>query len=284
MATFINDIQRQFSPTLAQLPTPPDFAGTLQTFPLSGIPGLGSSQSANNSPGAFKVRLVSVLDMLNGAPGDIKRVIFEVTPTISESQGVEYASVQPIHMPGGIQVYKYTNPRQFEITAHFIARNTKDALDNMKYIQTLRSWSRPFFGKSTTNYAQLPTINGMPSPTDTSAMGIEQIKGGDSTPGVNLLGAPPEVLYFYGYSTVQNDAREGMPGINLNRIPVVMTSLSITFPEDVDYLPVEISPTSHTEPFPVKLDVNITLVETHSPIEYETFNLDSFKAGKLKSF
>lgn len=275
------------SPTLAQLQAPLDLSNSLRSFALPQIPGIGGTPITDSSPGAFKVRLISVLDMLNSAPGDVKRVIFEVTPTISETQGVEYSAVQPIHMPGGIQVYKYTNPRQFELTAHFVSRNTQDALTNIKYIQTLRSWTKPFFGQSSTNVAPLPSTQAVPSPMDTSAVGIKQIQGAAGTPdtvGVNLLGAPPEVLYLYGYSTVQNDAREGISGINLNRIPVVLTSLSITFPEDVDYLPIEIQPTAHTEPFPVKLDVSLTLVETHSPVEYEKFDLASYKAGTLKSF
>lgn len=286
----LNQSIQGINPQKSTIPLAPGMNPTLLqgTIPGSIEELLGGAKplapSTTSSPGEFKVRLVSVLDMLNNAPGDIKRVIFEVTPTLSETQGVEYASVQPIHMPGGIQVYKFTNPRQFEVSAHFISRSVADALLNMRYVQTLRSWTRPFFGQSETNITPKPGLQQAPSNKDSSAAGIEQIQGASNKDGVNLLGAPPEVLYLYGYSTVQNDARQGMSGINLNRIPVVITNLSINFAEDVDYLPVNIFPDAHTEPFPVKLDVSITLVETHSPTEYERFSLDAFKSGTLRSF
>lgn len=281
LSNSINDIN-------GGIPSAPGINSGLLSNTISNSIGQFSSglpfSTSKNSPGDFKVRLVSVLDLTTGTPSSAKRVVFEVTPTLSESQSVEYASVQPIHMPGGIQVYKFTNPRQFEISAHFISRNTSEALTNIKYLQTLRSWSRPFFGLSSTRLAPKPGLQQAPSFGDRSATGIAQIQGASLQDGVNLLGAPPEVLYLYGYSTVQNDARQGMAGINLNRIPVVLTSLNISYAEDIDYIPVSTRPNAHTEPFPVKIDVSITLVETHSPAEYEKFSLDAFKSGTLKSF
>jgi len=243
----------------------------------------------------FKVRLVSILNMVQGAPGNIKQVIFEVTPTLSETRSVEYSAVQPIHMPGGIQVYKFTGSRTFELTVHFISRNTADALQNMQYLQTLRSWTMPFFGQSSTDFggtgkiSALPTTWHAPMLTQDQQLkaGIQQVQTGDTTGGINLLGAPPEVLYLYGYSSSSNDNRDNINnnnGVNINRIPVVLTSLNISYSEEVDYIPVQISPTSNTEPFPVKMDVSITLIETHSPTEYEQFSLKAYKSGTLKNF
>jgi hypothetical protein len=191
-------------------------------------------------------------------------------------------------MPGGIQVYKSTGSRTFEIGAHFISRNTADALQNIKNLQTLRSWTLPFFGASTTSFSGTNNISANPSPYYdmdtplTAPVGQSQIT--DSTSGVNLLGAPPEVLYLYGYSSIASKDRKNVNGINLNRIPVVVTSLGISYTDDVDYIPVTMSPTQQTEPFPVKMDVTISLAETHSPVDYEQFNLLSYKLGTLKNF
>jgi hypothetical protein len=243
----------------------------------------------------FKVRLVSILEMVQGAPGDFKQVIFEVTPTLTESRSVDYSAVQPIHMPGGIQVYKFSGSRSFELNAHLISRNTADALQNMLYLQTLRSWTMPFFGNATSvggssspQQAALPKDWSTPLMTPDQQMksGIDQVKSGSAGGAgtISLLGAPPEVLYLYGYSSSSNDNRQSMKGVNINRIPVVLTNINISYPEDVDYLPVEISPTANTEPFPVKMEVTLSLVETHSPTEYEQFSLENFKSGKLVNF
>jgi hypothetical protein len=89
---------------------------------------------------------------------------------------------------------------------------------------------------------------------------------------------------LYAYSSQANDKRPDQPGININRIPVVLTNLSIQYPEDVDYIPVILKADANTEPFPVKIDVSISLAEAHSPTEYEQFSLESFKKGTLKHF
>jgi hypothetical protein len=266
--------------------TPPFIPSNSGANTLKGLSGLGLPNSATDqSKSGFKVRLISILAMSKNSPSDIPQVIFEVTPTISESGSVEYTSVQPIHMPGGISVYKFTSSRSFEISAHFVSRNTADALQNMQYLQILRSWRNPFFGNSTT---QFKASNSAPPSTTDSQMknATNRIQNGNASNnrGVNLLGAPPEILYLYGYSSSTNDSRQSAPGVNLNRIPVVLTNLSIQYPEDVDYIPVQISPTANTEPWPVKMDVTISLLETHSPTEYEQFSLEAFKAGKLKHF
>lgn len=283
-------------PKFPSFPVGPQPSGAT-TYPYPNVlSGLPNSTPQTQTNVEFKVRLVSVLDMVQGAPGEIKQVIFKVTPVLTESRTVEYTAIQPIHMPGGIQVYKNTGSRTFDLAAHFISRNAADALENIRYLQVLRSWTMPFFGKSATDFAasnnkkisKVPVLNfvGPPTSDEQNALAMSKIQGSkpDKTSGVNLLGAPPEVLYLYGYSTKANDARNGVNGINLNRIPVVITSLSMSYPEDVDYIPVQISPTASTEPFPIKMDVSITLVETHSPTEYEEFSLESYKKGILKNF
>lgn len=254
----------------------------------------------------FKVRLISVASVMSAAPGSIpEQVIFEVTPAISVSGSVEYAAITPIHIPGSIQIYKHTNSRQFNITAHFISRNVQEATQNRIYLKTLEGWKMPYFGATTTvSSDQTQARNQRQANAQTNQPGA-QFHAGDaplspeqratiaqnriSSEGVDLLGAPPDVLYFYGYSSSANDNRSSAYSTNLNRIPVVVSNVEYSWPEDVDYLPTfanlsQSSITPQSEPFPMKMDVSITLLETHSPREFEKFDLAKYKNGTLINF
>ena len=276
--------------------------------------------------GLYNVRLVSANSLVsaNNAAG-IESVVFDVTPTFSESLTADYDTITPIHMPGGIQVYKRTNSRKFSIGAHFVSRTSDKATLNMMALQLLRSWAMPYFGNNSSTrykttsetYAPITTTNstGVASADmKTAAMTAEQVAAHNSRQNkgnVEMLGAPPALLYLYAYSLYQSDKgndllkgdiynsgskRDVSFGVNLSRIPVVLTSLDITYPEDVDYIPTysnrkNASPEfgnryydNFSEPFPVKMDVSISLTETHSPREYERFSLQDFKSGRLTSF
>lgn len=232
-----------------------------------------------------------------GDPDSVRQsqVAFDVTPTFTETRSAEYTPVIPIHMPGSIQVYKHTNSRNFEMTAHFVSRNASDAWVNMMNLQRLRGWLMPYFGSTdtlTTDQRAYRSTKGNAvgnqnttdlTPAERDAKVRERIQ----SEGVQLRGAPPDILYLYAYSTSANDSREAGGFVNVNRVPVVMTNLSITYPEDVDYIPVydpDVGPTDFTEPFPRKLDVTISMVETHSPREYEQFDLSAYKLGNLVNF
>lgn len=253
----------------------------------------------------YKVRLIPIAALTNGENPDAIRksqVVFDVTPAFSESRSAEYEALTPVHMPGAVQMYKRTNSRSFEITAHLISRNVQDALKNMAYLQLLRAWMMPYFGASDTltdknrqarnensaRRANQPGSGSTPlSDTERNAAARDRI----SSEGVQLKGAPPDVLYLYAYSNNQIDTRSGstvFTPVNINRVPVVMTNLGITYPEDVDYIPVydvsEAPDSTFTQPFPRKMDVSISLVETHSPREYERFDLAAYKLGNLTNF
>lgn len=246
----------------------------------------------------YKVRLIPIASLLYGGdPASIResQVAFDVTPTFSETRTADYAAVTPVHMPGAMQVYKHTNSRQFEITAHLISRNVADAIANMKRLQTLRGWLMPYFGGTDTltkgnteaRKSKSYGIGGDQQSPLTSEERDAKVRERVQSEGVQLRGAPPDILYLYAYSTGANDLRGGGPVVNINRVPVVVTSLGIVYPEDVDYIPVhdpQTMPTTKTEPFPKKLDVSLSLVETHSPREYERFDLLAYKLGNLVNF
>ena len=255
------------------------------------------------------MRLISVASNSNSGSFAPDQVIFEVTPSFTESRVVEYSPITPVHMPGSIQVYKYKNSRTFTIGAHFISRTVAESTLNMQYVQTLRGWTMPYFGSTTTldssnQSARQASTSIQQSTTQTlDPSGSQQLspeqraqnaQGRVASLGVELLGAPPDVLYLYAYSTSKNDGSPNFNGdrpvgygVNLNRIPVVITNLDITYPDDVDYLPTfnaSLGIDDTTDPFPIKMDVNISLVETHSPREYEKFDLNKYKLGLLANF
>jgi hypothetical protein len=202
-------------------------------------------------------------------------------------------------MPGSIQVYKNTASRTFNIGAVLVSRSPNEAYENMSILQTLRTWTLPFFGtRSTTlgkNEVEARTrldqlnarerVEGRLSPSES----VERTQA-RLNQGVQLLGAPPMVLYLYAYSSSINNERGSDPivRVNINRIPVVITNLAITYPNDVDYFPASKSGTdginTASESFPTKMEVGVDCVETHSPREYERFSLQDFHNGKLASF
>lgn len=89
------------------------------------------------------------------------------------------------------------------------------------------------------------------------------------------LGAPPPVLEFKGW-------RKQMVG----PVPVVITSLNWTFPQDVDYIPANeqgATEGANQIPFPTVLKVSLSLVETFSTAQMNGFDLDQFKLGNFSN-
>lgn len=241
----------------------------------------------------YKVRLVPVTSLKYGNTGSISdsQVTFEVTPQFTEDRAADYNAVTPVHMPGSIQMYRSTSSRTFNLTATLISRNGEDALKNRQRLQMLRGWLMPYFGSTDTLTEQNRTIrkqNAGFSITDQTLppeQQAEQARSRIQAEGVQLRGAPPDVLYLYAYST-GSDQMSGTrmyPTYNINRVPVVLSSLNITYPDDVDYIPVD-NGEWIIEPFPVKMSVNLQLLETHSPREFERFDLAAYKAGTLANF
>ena len=217
---------------------------------LSGVYKIGSypvSTKAGDTKNTLKVQL-------KGARSQI-RVIFNVTPDISESRTVEYKQLTPIHMPGSIQLYHGSSSRTFNLSAiKIMSRTSKEAGYNLELLNVLRAWGMPSFGKS-------PTNKSVPE------RGFEPI-----------LGSPPEVLLLTAYSDANNKG-------NLFEIPVVLTSLTIPYPSDVDYIPAMRSDGKTLgPPMPTLMTIDMTLVETHSPSELSSFSLEHYRSGDLSNF
>lgn len=197
-----------------------------------------------------------------------RRVVFDVTPDLTESASVEYKTIQPVHMPGTIYVYGSSSSRTFDISnIRLVSRTKEEATKNLNYLQLLRSWRNPVFGQSS---VQTSVDVDNRSFTEYCATATSFAEQADT----DILGAPPEVLYLTAYSKESSLELQ-----HLNRIPVVIQNLTIPYPSDQDYIP-----TTTGVPMPMVMNINVTLLESHSPLEFEQFSLADYRNGKLNNF
>lgn len=212
------------------------------------------------------------------------RVVFDVTPDLSESRVVNYAAQEPVHLPGTIQVFKNSASRTFQISgAKLLSRTAKEAERTISRLHRLRSWGTPRFGQASTTLnrdertAQIHRDQDPERYTwmrDNNVQQPPQTAARDWFTGSEQLGAPPEVLYLTAYS------RDGLAvPQHIHRIPTVLTNLTIPYPSDVDYIN-----TTAGVPVPAVMSIDISLTETHSPSQYEQFSLYNFKQGNLAGF
>lgn len=226
----------------------------------------------------FKVSLTPIYSSAR------RRVTFDVTPDIIENRNVNYKTMDPIHMPGSIHVYASTSSRTFNLSnVKLISRTTEEATKNILRLHQLRGWAMPYFGASSTlsntqkqnrrsNFRS--NLNENPN---SSGSAFQDDPDHHQIYGVERLGAPPEVLFINAYSDVRT--RQRRSPMNIHRVPCVMQQLSIPYPSDVDYIPTE-----DGIPFPTVMTIDITLVETHAPLDYNKFKLQDYRRGKLPDF
>lgn len=220
---------------------------------------------------------------------------FPATPDLIETRNVNYKTIEPIHAPGQILAYAATASRSFNISSiKLISRTPREAQLNLRKLWLLRSWTMPRFGRSTLTETQrenrefIEQFGRTPEEREQIRQDLEaQGRVGDPNAdalGVELRGQPPAVLLLSAYS--RRSSAGSLPnGRNsqaehINRVPVVIQNLSIPFPSDVDYIPTEDS----NVPMPTIMTLDMTLMETHSPSEYESFSLSAFKNGNLAGF
>lgn len=222
------------------------------------------------------------------------RVTFAASPTVSENRNVNYGSLDPLHAPGQIQVYKNTSSRTFQISdIRLISRTIAEADANLKKLWMLRGWCLPRFGLNSTTleteeYNARVGYNAQKGAGIKNPVQKDPNTGEDLSLGTELLGAPPPILYLSAYSkevtSATKETRLGVSNVwtvsqHINRIPVVIQQLTIPYPNDVDYIT-----TSTGVPMPIIMNIDLGLVETHSPNSYEGFNLNAFKQGILQGF
>lgn len=221
------------------------------------------------------------------------RVVFNVSPDLSESRTVNYKTVDPVHAPGQIYAYVNSTSRVYQLSGvKLISRTQKEAEENLIHLWRLRAWTLPAFGKdalSTDQRNNRNTINKQRREINEGFTGdvagnllagrrslIQGRRSSEDVFGVDLRGSPPQVLELSAYA---HDGHIGNEMGHINRVPVVITTLNIPYPSDVDYFP-----TTAGVPMPSIMSIDISLAETHSPREYEKFSLTDFKRGTLRGF
>lgn len=175
-------------------------------------------------------------------------VEFDVMPDLSEVRTVEYEALSAPQMPTEFQKYKGTKATQWNLSGNMVCRTREEAFRNLQYINTLRGWTEGFFGNK-----QLTQFR---SAGDTSSRG--------------KLGAPPPVLSFAGY--------RGLIG----EVPVVLTSTNWTWPHDCDWIPTgQLDDDGQEVPFPTVMQISMSLVESFSPEQVNSFDLVAFRNGDM---
>ena len=312
--------------------------------------------SMNNS-NTFKVRLDSYSLGTSNTP--TSSVTFDVMPTLSESITVDYVTVDPIHAPGSFYIYKGTKSSTYDLgDIKLVSRTPEEASKNQAIRNTLKGWTKPFFGTGTAGsgfYSQTQEreeyqivnngSNGGPTNSNSGTSALTQadiaallsdpatVKAsnanlGNLTPaqqaqqvlsyydynnsfrmnrtsnrttnggrqgdvgkykkvtvnqqynnGASFLGAPPEVLYLTAYSDATASGGKLDKTSNISKVPVVITSMNYSYPNDVDYIQ-----TLEGEPWPIIMTISLSLAESHSPQEFDTFDLFAYRDGKLPGF
>jgi hypothetical protein len=123
-------------------------------------------------------------------------VLFPYTPSITVQHGAQYNAESLTHSNYAYQFYQSSNTESISITATFACKNSADASYVVAAQHFFRTVTKMFYGQ-------------------------------DAEAGV-----PPPVLRLEGHGEYQFGAHKDQVG----GVPIVVTSFSVTLPEDVDYI------------------------------------------------
>jgi hypothetical protein len=168
-------------------------------------------------------------------------VVFDIMPEVSENHDVQYEALSPAQLPGEFQKYKGTGSTKWSINGMFTARTRDEARRNFIYLQTLRGWTKPYFGRKQDE--QFP----------------------------DKLGAPPPVIDFSGWRGLVGKVPTVITSLQWNwpnAVDWLPTGL-------VD------NETNREIPFPAVMNVTIQLVETFSPGQFNEFDLVAYRYGDM---
>lgn len=142
--------------------------------------------------------LMSILRFTNG-------LVWNYTPTITETRQVNYELDQPVHTNSGYNNYKNSPNPVLTVQGTFYAGTGTEALYLLACITFLRSVTLMDFGR----------------------------KAAEATdPNVAIVGTPPPVLLFSAYGRYM-----------YNDIPVIVKNVSFNYPDDVSYVQVPLDST-----------------------------------------
>lgn len=186
------------------------------------------------------------LRIVNTTQAFSEGITFKVMPTIQESNSAQWdPAPATTHQPADTMVFKSSSSRSFNISVKMVARDSYEADATLRYINILRAWTKPYFGRGT-------------------AAALINDKSGEAS---KFLGAPPPILALYAYGNMALDG-----------ITCVLQSVDFSWPDDCDYVPA--SPVYDHQPVPVIMQFSMSFKETYSPLQLSNFNLFDYKEGK----
>lgn len=205
----------------------------------SQVAGFQSAAELNSEGGSAS--LTNHLVTLSEIGGGERVVQFDVMPEIVEARTIQYEAIAPAQFPGAFQKYKGTDSTQWTLNCTFTARTTKEATQNLWYINTLRGWSMPFFGDNTGSVY------------------------------TGQLGAPPPVLHLQGLRNLVGKVPVVITSLNWNwPKDVDYLPTEWTFENTNDKMP-----------FPAVMNVAIQLVESYSTAQFNRFSLIEYRHGEM---
>lgn len=72
------------------------------------------------------------------------RVVFRVSPDITEAHSTNYTEIADIRQPSALLIYIGTQSSTFQINAKFVSRSKKEASENFRHLNYLKSWTKPY--------------------------------------------------------------------------------------------------------------------------------------------
>lgn len=187
-----------------------------------------------------------MLRIVNTTQAFTEDLVFKTMPTIQESNAAQWDPAPgTTHQPADTMVFKASSSRSFTISVKMIARDAYEADTTLRYMNILRAWTKPYFGRGT-------------------AAALLNDASGEAS---KFLGAPPPILAIYAYGSM-----------SLNGVTSVLQSVDFSWPDDCDYVPA--SSVYDHQPVPVIMQFSMNFKETYSPLQLSNFNLFDYKEGK----
>lgn len=148
----------------------------------------------------------AAMDTVLGSEGllqplfETQGMVWPYQPSITWEQGVTYNSTELVHTNQEIMAFVRSSAAKFTVAGKFSVQNQAQGLYALACIHFMRVVTKMNFGD------------------------------GDA-----LAGTPPPILEFSAYGQMM-----------FNHLPVIVTGFTVTMPEDVDYVPINLAPQDQT--------------------------------------
>lgn len=219
-------------------------AKRFEKFDNKGVKDSQKAKLISRDPSMFYADSAGAGKLLpqDGLLGVLKKtmgVVFPYSPTIQTSHTANYGTHDITHSVYQPHYYTSTNNPMISMFAPFAAQTQDDAQYMAAALHFFKSCTKSDFGEANRNI------------------------GG----GLGTAGTPPPVLLFSAYGS-----------LNYRNVPVVIKSVSYTFPEDVDF--VTFKYTTDTISIPTQMIINLELGVQITPTRTRSFNIQKYRHGE----